>query len=52
MTFIGFVAVTEDAVTNTRLDGSIFFQPAVLGGAVVARWKFVANGNDLVPSAR
>jgi hypothetical protein len=35
-----FLAVTEDAVANRNIEGSL--PPSVLGNAAVARWKFVS----------
>lgn len=37
-----FLAVTEDAVNNRKLEGKVFFPPSVIGNAAVARWKFVS----------
>lgn len=46
-----FLAVTEYAVDNQTNKGKVFLQPAVLGNAVVARWKFVSRDKKtLVPS--
>ena len=46
---IGFTAVTEYAVANRTDKGPVFYPASVLGNAVVARWKFVADGNGLKP---
>jgi len=46
------VAVTEDAVNSRQMPANAVRPPAVLGNAVVSKWKFVAAANNktLTPS--
>jgi hypothetical protein len=40
------VAVTEDAVSSRQMPANAVRPPAVLGNAVVAKWKFAASADN------
>jgi hypothetical protein len=48
------VAVTEDAVSSRQMPANAVRPPAVLGNAVVAKWKFAASADNkmLLPAGR